>query len=153
MINASLSSLKGFPALPKLRRLELSDNRFTNGLEYLEGCENLNHLSLCGNRFKDFDSIEPLKKLKNLENLDLFNCGITEVQNYREKVFEMLPTLKYLDGYDRANKESEDADDEEDEELDEEFDDDDDDDEEEDIDQGGNLKDLLEDIDVSYTFF
>lgn len=152
MINASLSSLKGFPTLPKLRRLELSDNRFTNGLEYLEGCQNLHHLSLCGNRFKDFESIEPLKKLASLQNLDLFNCGITEVPSYREKVFEMLPSLKYLDGYDRANKESEDAeedDDEEEDDVEDEVDFDEDDGEEV---ADGQLRDLLENLDVSFVF-
>ena len=36
----------------------------------------------------------------NLKDLDLFNCPVTESDEYREGLFSMLPTLKYLDGFD-----------------------------------------------------
>lgn len=141
IINVGLTMLKGFPKLPNLRKLELSDNRISSGLNNLTGCANLTHLSLSGNKIKDFEPLEPLKDLANLKSLDLFNCEVTNAEEYREKVFELLPNLKYLDGYDRDDQEAEDdededgADDEEDfddeEGLeDEEGDDDDDDDEE-----------------------
>ena len=35
-----------------------------------------------------------------LRDLDLFNCAVTDVENYRDGIFEMLPSLKYLDGFD-----------------------------------------------------
>jgi hypothetical protein len=38
------------------------------------------------------------KEFKNLKNLDLFNNEATSIDNYREKVFLMIPSLKYLDG-------------------------------------------------------
>ena len=38
------------------------------------------------------------EELKELRNLDLFNCEITNEENYREKVFELLTELWYLDG-------------------------------------------------------
>lgn len=38
--------------------------------------------------------------LPSLKDLDLFNCAVTEVENYRQGVFDMLPNLKYLDGFD-----------------------------------------------------
>jgi hypothetical protein len=38
------------------------------------------------------------KEFKNLKNLDLFNNEATSIDNYREKVFHMIPSLKYLDG-------------------------------------------------------
>ena len=60
MINIGLTSLKGFPKLPNLRRLELSDNRISTGLNYLQGSSNLEYLNLCGNRLKDLESLEPL---------------------------------------------------------------------------------------------
>ncbi|KAI2809218.1 Acidic leucine-rich nuclear phosphoprotein 32 member [Blomia tropicalis] len=60
MINIGLTSLKGFPKLPKLRRLELSDNRIANGLNHLSGSSKLVYLNLSGNRLKDLDSLEPL---------------------------------------------------------------------------------------------
>lgn len=56
--------------------------------------------------------------MKNLEILDLFNCEVTEIDNYRDHVFTLVPNLKYLDGYDRNNREIEDDEDENDEEGD-----------------------------------
>ena len=51
--------------------------------------------------------------LKKLTHLDLFGCPVVdEVDGYRGVVFELLPTLKYLDGTDREDQE-EDSDEEE----------------------------------------
>jgi len=108
MINIGLTSLKGFPKLPNLKRLELSDNRIQSGLENLKESPKLEYLNLCGNRLKDLETLEPLKELKHLSTLDLFNCEVTEEPNYRTFVFELIPNLKYLDGYDQNNKEVED---------------------------------------------
>jgi acidic leucine-rich nuclear phosphoprotein 32 family protein A/C/D len=55
-----LTSLKGFPKLPMLRKLELSDNRISSGLENLLGCANLTHLNLSGNKIKEFEVLSPL---------------------------------------------------------------------------------------------
>jgi len=38
------------------------------------------------------------KEFKMLRSLDLFNCDVTTREDYREKVFQFLPSLKYLDG-------------------------------------------------------
>lgn len=54
------------------------------------------------------------KKLPNLSTLDLFNCEVTNLDNYREKVFETLDGLQFLDGYDRNDQEQEDEDDDDD---------------------------------------
>ncbi|CAH1164960.1 unnamed protein product [Phyllotreta striolata] len=115
LINVGLTSLKGFPKLPNLKKLELSDNRIANGLNLLETSPKLTHLNLSGNKIKDLETLEPLKNLKNLKNLDLFNNEATTVENYRENVFKLIPSLKYLDGYDEQDGEAE-----EDTDLDEE---------------------------------
>jgi len=124
MINVGLTSLKGFPNLSNLKRLELSDNRLTGGLEHLSGCSNVTHLNLSGNKIKDVDTLEPLKNLKKLKTLDLFNCEVTSQDGYREKVFVLLPHLKYLDGFDKDEKECDDSEDglgdEDDDEVDHE---------------------------------
>lgn len=57
--------------------------------------------------------MEPLKNFKHLKYLDLFNNEATTIDNYREKIFKMIPSLKYLDGYDENDKEVEDSDGEE----------------------------------------
>lgn len=54
--------------------------------------------------------MKPLRKLENLKSLDLFNCEVTNLNDYRENVFKLLPQLTYLDGYDRDDKEAPDSD-------------------------------------------
>ncbi|KAK6958823.1 acidic leucine-rich nuclear phosphoprotein 32 family member B [Biomphalaria glabrata] len=134
LINLGLQSLEGFPKLGNLRKLELSDNRISGGLNHLAGCPNLTHLSLSGNKIKDFDVLDPLKDLHFLRSLDLFNCEVTNNEQYREKVFAKLTQITYLDGFDREEKEMEDIDCEEDDDEDDdenEVDDDEDDDDDE----------------------
>ncbi|KAL7833604.1 hypothetical protein AOLI_G00285640 [Acnodon oligacanthus] len=110
-INVGLTSVANLPKLNKLKKLELSDNRISGGLEVLaEKCPNLTHLNLSGNKIKDLSTIEPLKKLENLKSLDLFNCEVTNLNDYRENVFKLLPQLTYLDGYDKEDKEAPDSD-------------------------------------------
>ncbi|XP_014065011.2 acidic leucine-rich nuclear phosphoprotein 32 family member B isoform X1 [Salmo salar] len=142
LINVGLISVSNLPKLGKLKKLELSDNRISGGLDVLaEKLPNLTHLNLSGNKLKDISTLEPLKKLDSLKSLDLFNCEVTNLNDYRESVFKLLPQLTYLDGYDVEDREASDSDgevdgvddddDEEDEEGEEEdFDEEDDDDEE-----------------------
>ncbi|MPC44278.1 Acidic leucine-rich nuclear phosphoprotein 32 family member A [Portunus trituberculatus] len=98
LINVGLTTLKGFPALPNLRKLELSDNRISGGLSALTCLPKLSYLNLSGNRIKDLETLEPLSHLKSLFNLDLFNCEVLQTENYREKMFALVPSLVYLDG-------------------------------------------------------
>ncbi|XP_074834144.1 acidic leucine-rich nuclear phosphoprotein 32 family member D-like isoform X1 [Carettochelys insculpta] len=124
MINVSLLSVSNLPKLNKLRKLELSDNRISGGLEVLaERTPNLTHLNLSGNKIKDINTLEPLKKLPNLHSLDLFNCEVTMLINYRESMFALLPQLTYLDGFDADDQEAPDSDPEADGDgLDDEYD-------------------------------
>lgn len=50
------------------------------------------------------------KKLPHLKSLDLFNCEVTNLGDYRESIFELLPQLTYLDGYDIDDCEASDSD-------------------------------------------
>ncbi|KFM61959.1 Acidic leucine-rich nuclear phosphoprotein 32 family member A, partial [Stegodyphus mimosarum] len=115
LINVGIISLKGFPKLPNLKKLELSDNRISGGLNWLHGSPKLTHLNLSGNKIKDIETLKPLEEFKNLKNLDLFNCEVTNVENYRDEVFRLISSLKYLDGYDREDKEAEDSENDDDE--------------------------------------
>jgi len=131
LVNAGLTTLKGFPQLPKLRKLDLSDNRISGDLDLLQGSPTLSYLNLSGNQIKDLETLQALKTLKELHNLDLFNCEVTNTEGYKEKVFELLDGLLYLDGFDKNGQEADVEDGEEDSEGDE--DDDDEDDEEEEV--------------------
>lgn len=67
---------------------------------------NLSSLNLSGNKIKDFDDLKPLASLEKLEILDLFNNEVTSVENYRKNVFRLIPSLKYLDGFDEDDNEA-----------------------------------------------
>ncbi|XP_017466945.1 PREDICTED: acidic leucine-rich nuclear phosphoprotein 32 family member A isoform X1 [Rhagoletis zephyria] len=106
LINVGLTTLKGFPKLPNLKKLELSDNRISNGLNYLTTSPKLQYLNLSGNKIKDLETLKPLEEFKHLAVLDLFNNEATQIENYREKIFEMLKSLKFLDGFDANDVEA-----------------------------------------------
>ncbi|XP_066233481.1 acidic leucine-rich nuclear phosphoprotein 32 family member E isoform X2 [Saccopteryx leptura] len=164
MANVELSSLARLPNLNKLRKLELSDNIISGGLEVLaEKCPNLTHLNLSGNKIKDLSAVEALQNLKNLKSLDLFNCEITTLEDYRESIFELLQQITYLDGFDQEDNEApdsgaeDDADGDEDDEeeagppegYEEEEEEEDDEDEDED-EAGSELGEGEEEVGLSY---
>ncbi|GAB1605842.1 acidic leucine-rich nuclear phosphoprotein 32 family member A-like isoform X1 [Argonauta hians] len=146
LINVGLTCLKGLPKLEKLSKLELSDNRISGGLEKLQECTNLRHLNLSGNKIKDIDTLKPLVNLKELSSLDLFNCEVTKLDSYRENLFELIPQLQFLDGYDENNREQDDEDAEVDYDMDEDEDEDED---EEDEDEDEEEED---DVDVDEVY-
>ncbi|KFP25009.1 Acidic leucine-rich nuclear phosphoprotein 32 family member E, partial [Colius striatus] len=112
MANVELTSLAKLPTLSKLRKLELSDNIISGGLEVLaERCPNLTYLNLSGNKIKDLGTVEALQNLKNLKSLDLFNCEITNLEDYRDSIFELLQQITYLDGFDQEDNEAPDSED------------------------------------------
>lgn len=111
LINVGLFSVSDLPKLPKLKKLELSENKIFGGLDRLaEELPSLTHLNLSGNKLKDISTLEPLKRLDCLKSLDLFGCEVTNRSDYRETVFRLLPQLSYLDGYDREDQEAPDSD-------------------------------------------
>lgn len=50
------------------------------------------------------------KKLSQLKSLDLFNCEVTNLGDYRTSIFNLLSQLTYLDGYDIDDCEASDSD-------------------------------------------
>ncbi|XP_059410047.1 acidic leucine-rich nuclear phosphoprotein 32 family member B isoform X2 [Carassius carassius] len=145
LINVGLLSVSNLPKLGKLKKLELSDNRISGGLDVLaEKLPNLTHLNLSGNKLKDISTLEPLKKLDHLKSLDLFNCEVTNLNDYRESVFNLLPKLTYLDGYDMKDHEASDSDGEADGDG---VDDDDDEEGEEEEDEDGEEEEFDEEED------
>lgn len=121
---AGLSSLTGLPRLPALRRLSLPDNRLSGPAALAavaEACgATLRHLDLGNNLFADVEELAPLAGI-GVELLDLYQCPVTKVKGYREKVFALIPSLKHLDGADaEGNERLEMGDDEDDEEDNEE---------------------------------
>uniref|UniRef100_A0A3P9I145 Acidic leucine-rich nuclear phosphoprotein 32 family member n=1 Tax=Oryzias latipes TaxID=8090 RepID=A0A3P9I145_ORYLA len=109
MVNVGLSSLSKMPLLPKLQKLEVSENSIAGGLNTLvEKCPGLTHLNLSSNKLKELSSLEPLQSLKALKSLDLYGCDVSSLDDYRERVFQLLPQLTYLDGFDQEDNEASD---------------------------------------------
>ncbi|RWR72354.1 Leucine-rich repeat [Cinnamomum micranthum f. kanehirae] len=123
--NVGVSSLEKFPHLPNLQKLTLSDNRIAGGLEFLveAGLASLRDLDLSNNRIQFVEDLSPLAQLR-LVSLDLYECPVTRVKDYRSRVFSMIRSLKYLDKMDADENERPESD-EEDEEEDEEEEEDD----------------------------
>lgn len=74
--------------------------RISNGLSNLSASTKLTHLNLSGNKVKDVEELKPLENFKELQVLDLFNNEATTIDSYRDKIFAMIPSLVYLDGFD-----------------------------------------------------
>ncbi|CAJ0934892.1 unnamed protein product [Ranitomeya imitator] len=120
MANVELSSLAKLPYMTKLRKLELSDNSISGELVVIaDKCPNLTYLNLSGNKIKDLSTVEALANLKSLKSLDLFNCELTNLEDYRDKIFSKLPQITYLDGFDQEDNEAPDSEEEDAEECEE----------------------------------
>lgn len=119
--NVGVSSLEQFPRLRSLQKLNLSDNRIAGGLEFLvqAGLDSLRDLDLSNNRIQYIEDLAPLAQLK-LVSLDLYECPVTRVKDYRSRVFGLIKSVKYLDKMDAEENERPESDDEEEEEEDEE---------------------------------
>jgi len=131
--SCGLMTLRGFPALPKLRELLLNDNRISSGLDALTRCESLTTLAVANNRIASVDDLKPLADELTLSSLEVEQCPLTQTEGYFETIMSMMPTLNSLDGRDEfgnevGDEDDEDEDDEGDEDDDEDEDDDDDDD-------------------------
>ena len=50
------------------------------------------------------------KKLAALQTLELFNCDVAQAEGYRDKIFEMLESVLYVDGFDRDGEPAPDED-------------------------------------------
>ncbi|CAL1276017.1 unnamed protein product [Larinioides sclopetarius] len=105
--NCSITNLKGFPKLSNLKKLDLSSNKITSTIFFLNGCPQLTHLNLSNNKIKDIIALKTLGKLKNLQSLLLVNCEITKIPEYRKKVFHIVKSLKDLDGEDKTVEDAE----------------------------------------------
>lgn len=69
-------------------------------------CKQLTTLNLSNNFLNDLESLKPLGKLGDtLTRLDLSANPVSDVNGYRESMFELIPSLYVLDGLDRLGNE------------------------------------------------
>uniref|UniRef100_A0A8R1HNE1 LRRcap domain-containing protein n=1 Tax=Caenorhabditis japonica TaxID=281687 RepID=A0A8R1HNE1_CAEJA len=103
MVKCGLTTFADFPTLPALSYLDVSDNDLGDNAMFdiiVRNAPELERLTLAGNKLS-IENLRPLKMLMKLSELDLTNnSGLGLVEDYRVKVFEMIPSLKILDGCD-----------------------------------------------------
>ncbi|XP_066124158.1 acidic leucine-rich nuclear phosphoprotein 32 family member E isoform X1 [Saccopteryx bilineata] len=103
MANVELSSLARLPNLNKLRKLELSDNIISGGLEVLaEKCPNLTHLNLSGNKIKDLTAVEALMEMKMMKRKLVHLKDMRKRK--RKKMMRMKMKMKPAQNWEREKK-------------------------------------------------
>ena len=97
----NLRSIKNLPVIAGLERLNLSDNNLTGEDLHIiyQTYKKLKSLVLCNNGIRNLDYVALLAKISSLKTLDLSANPITDINNYRQNVFEKVPHLEGLDGY------------------------------------------------------
>ena len=100
-----LISLDNLPHFPILSEIELSDNHI-NGEELykLTIYIHIKKISLANNNIKNYEDIKCFNTFRNLIFLDLSENPINSINNYRKKLFDLLPTLVFLDMQDKEGK-------------------------------------------------
>lgn len=97
-----LSSLENFPRLPKLKILELRENRLSGediGI-IADSCPTLKKLKLGENPIKKLEFFDDMKST-DLECLEIYNCPISNMKGYRDILFHKIKTLELVDRVDR----------------------------------------------------
>ena len=92
----SATKLKSFANLPKWKgiiRLEAAENQLTgsNLSELQQFSDTLCVLKLANNKIANLDDLKTLTSFKSLKNLDLVENPVTKIEDYRNKIFRILP--------------------------------------------------------------
>ncbi|XP_006049282.1 acidic leucine-rich nuclear phosphoprotein 32 family member E isoform X2 [Ovis aries] len=108
MANVELSSLARLPSLNKLRKLELSDNIISGGLEVLaEKCPNLTYLNLSGNKIKDLSTVEALmemKMMKRKRKMKLVHLKDMRKRRKKKRRMRMRMKMKQAQNWEREKR-------------------------------------------------
>ncbi len=90
--------MRNFPSLPLSKYINLDQNNISDQeLQYLKHLPQLEYLSLKNNNIKKIDCFGDLQNLKKLKVIIIQGNPIQYEDKYREKLFVLLPQLKYID--------------------------------------------------------
>ncbi|CAD8063563.1 unnamed protein product [Paramecium sonneborni] len=130
-----LQALNNLSEYKNINSLNLEENVLDDGCIKLivQKFPSLTFLNLKKNQIKELNEIEQLKQLDQLTHLFLDKNPACEDENWTQKIWDLLPKLKALDGKDKKGKivkekttvydEDEEDEDEDEEEIDDEDDD------------------------------
>ncbi|KAI9487209.1 MAG: hypothetical protein EXX96DRAFT_552266 [Benjaminiella poitrasii] len=93
-----LTIVPDFSHNPLLKEIRLNDNKITEIPETLRKCNSIEVLDFGNNKLSDWKSIAALGSLVKLHNLNLKGNPIANKKDYIEKVLELVPSLRILDG-------------------------------------------------------
>lgn len=93
----NIREIEGLEDLHNLLDLSLYHNQIEEIKGRLDGCPNLNILSLGHNNIKDLKQIDYLREFTNLRCVCLDGNKVCQHDSYNQHVLAYLPTLKYLD--------------------------------------------------------
>ena len=111
--------MDNLPLLPSLYKLSLNDNSLVTIEGLSKKCPALLELSLSGNsKITKIDQLNEISKFSSIIRIELDGCGVTNNENYREKLFKINEALEVVDGLNRQGQEVPDDDDEEEDEDD-----------------------------------
>ncbi|ORX34092.1 hypothetical protein BCR36DRAFT_588565 [Piromyces finnis] len=91
-----MDKLLGIYILTLLNKLSIAHNKIRVFPDLRMNTE-LKELHLGNNFLKEFSDIENLKSLFHLNNLNLKGNPVTKLENYKEKILDLIPSLKVLD--------------------------------------------------------
>jgi len=90
--------LDGFPILPKIKSLLLSNNKVQNVAANLEHfIPHLENLILTNNNVEDLYEIDQLSTIKTLRTLSLLRNPVASLKHYRLYTIYKMPQLRILD--------------------------------------------------------
>jgi len=114
--NTKLTSLNNLPNFEILSEIDLSDN-FIKGEELLKLTKyiHLKKIRLANNNIKHYEDVKCFNCFRNLYFLDLSENPINNISNYKKRIFELIPTLAFLDMQDKEDKNYSEFEEEEDE--------------------------------------
>ncbi len=75
-------------------------------LVHLQGCRHLQTIMLGANKIEKIEDLIALKGMKQLFQINLLGNPIQTEAGYRNKVFDMFPSLTVLDGLDKGGKDA-----------------------------------------------
>ncbi|CAF1024217.1 unnamed protein product [Adineta ricciae] len=108
LTNNDLRKVDGFPFLPKIKTLYLSNNRIASIAQNLEEyIPNLDTVILNNNSLQNLTDIDPLSTLPKLAHVSFIGNPIAMTKDYRLYIIHMLPNLRTLDFNRITNKERE----------------------------------------------
>ena len=91
-----------FPFLRNCGAVLFSSNALNNDvIETLVNLENLESLALDGNQITSLDKFSLLGKLAKLREVCLIDCPVAQTEDYRAKLFALLPQVQIIDDVDR----------------------------------------------------